>query len=86
MASVTDETANPRWQTLYWGLKALRGSLLLSAVAAGFVLLLVAAVFESGLTITQNDGVLAGMLGVFGLSAIVTGGVGYALVRVLHRR
>lgn len=85
MASVTDENANPRRRLLYRKLKALRGSLLLSAVATGFVLLLVAVVFESGLTLTQNDGVLAGMFGVFGISAILAGGSFYLLLKVLHR-
>lgn len=85
MASTTDENADPRRRFLYRELKALRGSFLLSTVAIGFVLLLVAAVFESGLTITRNDGVLAGMLGVFGISAILVGGTFYLLLKAIHR-
>ncbi|MFC4986458.1 hypothetical protein [Saliphagus infecundisoli] len=85
MASATDEDASPRWRFLYRELKALRGSLLLSTVAIGVVLLGVAVVFESGLTITRNDGVLAGMLGVFGISAILVGGTFYLLLKAIHR-
>ncbi|WP_114576446.1 hypothetical protein [Saliphagus sp. LR7] len=80
-----DENASPRRQFLYRELKVLRGSLLLSTVAIGVVLLGVAAVFESGLTLTRNDGVLAGMLGVFGISAIVVGGTFYLLLKAVHR-
>lgn len=85
MASAPDEDVNPTRRFLYRELKALRGSLLLSTVAIGVVLLGVAVVFESGLTITRNDGVLAGMLGVFGISAILVGGTFYLFLKAIHR-
>ncbi|MFC4986733.1 hypothetical protein [Saliphagus infecundisoli] len=85
MASATDENVSPQRRFLYRKLKVLRGSLLLSTVAIGVVLLLVAAIFESGLTITRNDGVLAGMFGVFGISTILAGGTFYLLLKAIHR-
>lgn len=85
MASVPEPSAGARRDALYRLLTALRGSLLLSSIAAGVALLLVAAVFESPLRLTQSDGVLAGILGVFGVSAVAVGVLGYGIVRVLRR-
>ncbi|MFC4439978.1 MULTISPECIES: hypothetical protein [Natrialbaceae] len=85
METATEKDTDPEEELMYRLLKTLRGSLLLSFVAIGVVLLLVAAVFESGVQITSQDGVIAGMLGVFGISAIVSAGSFYLLLKRLRR-
>lgn len=85
METATEKDTDPEEELMYRLLKTLRGSLLLSFVAIGVVLLLVAAVFESGVQITTQDGVIAGMLGVFGISAIVSAGSFYLLLKRLRR-
>lgn len=85
METATEKDTRPAEELMYRLLKTLRGSLLLSFVAIGVVLLLVAAVFESGVQITTQDGVIAGMLGVFGISAIVSAGSFYLLLKRLRR-
>lgn len=47
-------------------------------------MLLVGAIFDS-ISLTQQDGVIAGMLGVFGLSAIAFGGTFYLLLALISR-
>ncbi|NKE36114.1 hypothetical protein GWG54_09845 [Natronococcus sp. JC468] len=70
-------------EPLYRLLKVLRGSLLLSTIAIGVGLLLIGAVFELPVQFTSQDGVIAGMLGVFGVSSIVSAGSVYlALWRI----
>lgn len=84
--ATADADTSPTDELLYRLLKELRGSLLLSLVAFGVVLLFVAVIFESGLTVTQHDPVLAGMFGVFGISAILGGGTFYVVLKVAKRR
>lgn len=85
MATASKSESRRTEELLYRLLKVLRGSLLLSIVAIGVVLLLVAAVFESGIQLTSQDGIIAGMLGVFGISAIVSAGSFYVLLKRLRR-
>ncbi|WP_306061559.1 hypothetical protein [Natronococcus wangiae] len=85
MATASKSEPRRTEELLYRLLKVLRGSLLLSIVAIGVVLLLVAAVFESGVQLTSQDGIIAGMLGVFGISAIVSAGSFYLLLKRLRR-
>lgn len=85
MASVESESIHPR-EVTYRLLKAIRGSLLLFFVANGVVLLFFAIIFESSIELTQQDGVIAGILGVFGISAIVFAGSSYAILKSAHRR
>lgn len=82
----TDSTASD--ELLYRFVKELRGSLLLSTVAIGVVLILFAVVLDSPLTITsaKDDPVLAGMFAIFGISAILGGGSFYVLLKVVQRR
>lgn len=83
MATVSD--TDRRTGVLYRFIKELRGSLLLSTVAVGVGLIAFAVLLDSPITITQNDGILAGMFGVFGISAILAGGTFYLLLKALHR-
>lgn len=83
MATASD--TDRRTGVLYRFIKELRGSLLLSTVAVGVGLIAFAALLDSPITITQNDGILAGMFGVFGISAILAGGTFYLLLKALHR-
>ena len=85
MATARQNERRSAEELLYRLLKILRGSLLLSIVAIGVVLLLIGAVFESGVQFTSQDGVIAGMLGVFGISAIVSSGSFYLLLRRLRQ-
>lgn len=85
MATAPDTDSSPTNELLYRFFKELRGSLLMSTVAIGFVLFFVGAIFESSITITQQDAVLAGMFGVFGISAIIGGGSFYILLKILRR-
>lgn len=84
-ATQSDTDSNTPNDVLYRALKTLRGSFLLSIVAMGVVLVLGGVVFDS-VAITRQDGVIAGMLGVFGISAIVVGGAFYALLTLVARR
>ncbi|WP_137290786.1 hypothetical protein [Natronorubrum halophilum] len=86
MSTPPTTDSNSASNRLYRFLKELRGSLLLSTVAFGFVLLFIAVVFESSLTITQGDPVLAGMFGVFGISSIVGAGSFYVVLKIIQRR
>ncbi|WP_276256404.1 hypothetical protein [Halomontanus rarus] len=86
MSTAANTDSNSRNELLYRFLKELRGSLLLSMVAIGFVLIFVGVIFESSITVSQQDDVLAGMFGVFGVSAIIGGGVCYIALKILHRR
>ncbi|WP_207592751.1 hypothetical protein [Halomontanus rarus] len=86
MSTAANTDSNSRNELLYRLLKELRGSLLLSMVAIGFVLIFVGVIFESSITVSQQDDVLAGMFGVFGVSAIIGGGVCYIALKILHRR
>lgn len=86
MSTPPTTDSNSATDHLYRFLKELRGSLLLSTVAFGFVLLFVAVIFESSLTITQADPVLAGMFGVFGISAILGAGSFYGVLKIIQRR
>lgn len=86
MSTAANTDSNSRNELLYRFLKELRGSLLLSMVAIGFVLIFVGVIFESSITVSQQDDVLAGMFGVFGISAIIGGGVCYVALKILHRR
>lgn len=81
----TNVASSPREEMLFRFFKTLRGSLLLSTVAFGFVLLFIAAIFNSSILITQEDGVLAGMIGVFGLSAIIAGSSFYVGLKIVQR-
>ncbi|WP_255171450.1 hypothetical protein [Natrononativus amylolyticus] len=71
-------------------LKLLRGSFLLSLVAVGILLLAVGMVFEianvTTFEITSQDGVIAGMLGVFGISSIIAGGLFYVVIQLIQRK
>ncbi|XVH33144.1 hypothetical protein ACNS7O_16335 (plasmid) [Haloferacaceae archaeon DSL9] len=58
----------------------------MSTVAIGVLLLVVAVIFESNLPITGHDPVFAGMFGVFGLSAILGGGLFYVSIKIAQRR
>lgn len=86
MSTAANTDSNSRNELLYRFLKELRGSLLLSMVAIGFVLIFVGVIFESSITVSQQDDVLAGMFGVFGISAIIGGGACYIALKILHRR
>lgn len=57
-------------------LKALRGSFFLSLTVFGAVLII--------LGMTVFDGVLAGMFGIWGLTALLIGGVTYAITWFLR--
>lgn len=85
MSTASESEPSRTEEPLYRLLKTLRGSLLLSVVAIGILLLLVGAVFELPIQFTDQDGVLAGMFGVFGISAIVSAGSFYALLKWLRR-
>lgn len=85
MATVADGERRSAEDLIYRFLKTLRGSLLLSIVATGGLLVLIATVFDSSVTITSQDGVIAGMLGVFGVSAIIVAGSFYAGIKLLKR-
>lgn len=85
MATVADGERRSTEDLIYRFLKTLRGSLLLSIVATGGLLVLIATVFDSSVTITSQDGVIAGMLGVFGVSAIIVAGSFYAGIKLLKR-
>lgn len=82
----TDSTATN--DLLYRFVKELRGSLLLSTVAIGVVLILFAVILDSPLTVTSpyDDAVLAGMFAIFGVSAILGGGSFYLLLKLVQRR
>lgn len=82
----TSSVSSPSEEKLFRLLKTLRGSLLLSTVAVGFVLVGIAAIFDSPISITQEDAVLAGMLGVFGFSAIIAGSLFYVGLKIVQRR
>lgn len=86
MAIQTDADSNRTNEFIYRFLKTLRGSFLLSTVAVGVALFFIGIIFESSITITQQDRVLAGMFGVFGISAVTAGGSLYILLRIIHRR
>ncbi|UHQ98540.1 hypothetical protein HYG81_23520 (plasmid) [Natrinema zhouii] len=84
LSTQTDSDPNTSNERLYRALTILRGSFLLSIVAIGVVMLLLGAIFDS-ISLTQQDGVIAGMLGVFGLSAIAFGGTFYVLLALISR-
>lgn len=86
MATASESDPRRANELLYRLLKLLRGSLLLSIVAIGVLLLLLAAVFEAPVELTSQDGVIAGMLGVFGISAIVSAGSFYVLLKRFRSR
>ena len=90
MATTTEDQPQQDSDLIYRTLKTLRGSFLLSTAAAGVVLLTGAALFEFSamlaFSITSQDGIIAGMLGVFGVSAIVAGGSFYGLLKLIRRR
>ena len=90
-SSESGDTEPAETQSLtYRTLKLLRGSLLLSFVAVGVLLFAVGMVFEianvTSFEITNQDGIIAGMLGVFGVSSIIAAGTGYVLLQIIQRR
>lgn len=91
MATASDVPGESENEFAYRLLKTLRGSLLLSFIAIGIGLVLLAAVFDHfetvttllgyPMTITSQDGIIAGMFGVFGISSIAAAGGFYLLLR-----
>lgn len=90
MSTQSTNDSAPATKHLYRGLKLLRSSLLLSTVVVGVILCLVAVFFEvtnqSSLMLTEHDAVFAAMFGVFGISAILGGGLFYLTLKILQRR
>lgn len=70
---------------IYRVLKTLRGSFLLSLVAFGIVLFAFAVLINTSISFTGQDGVIAAILGIFGISAVLFGIVGYLAFKVAHR-
>ncbi|WP_323173434.1 hypothetical protein [Natrialba sp. PRR66] len=85
MATASESDPSQTDEPLYRILKILRGSLLLSAVAIGVLLLVIGVVFELPFQFTSQDGVIAGILGVFGITAIVSAGSFYVLLTWFRR-
>lgn len=84
--SVADNTSKKDLRDgVYRVLKTLRGSFLLSLIAVGVVLFATAILVDSGIRFTGQDGVIAAMLGIFGISAAIFGVVGYLALMALHR-
>lgn len=90
MSTVTKSDSDQSQSGVYRVLKAIRGSILLSFVTVGLFLLGVGMIFEianvTSLEITQQDGIIAGILGVFGISSVVAAGIGYSILRIMHRK
>jgi hypothetical protein len=90
MSTATESDSNPLQSGIYRVLKAIRGSILLSFVSVGLFLLGVGMIFEianvTAVEITQQDGIIAGMLGVFGISAVAAAGIGYGILQIMHRK
>lgn len=89
MSTIAETDSDQSKSAVYRVLKSVRGSLLLSFVAVGLILLLIGMGFEianvTSLEITQQDGIIAGMIGVFGVSSIVAAGLFYLVLQVMHR-
>ncbi|MFC7230661.1 hypothetical protein ACFQMM_03305 [Saliphagus sp. GCM10025308] len=90
MSTKTTTDSAQATEHLYRGLKVLRGSLLLSTVLIGIILFLVAVFLEvvnqSSVMLTEHDGVFAAMFGVFGISAVLAGGLSYLVIKLLQRQ
>lgn len=83
---VSDNTSgNDLRGVTYRVLKTLRGSFLLSLVTIGVVLFAIAVIVDTGIRFTGQDGVIAAILGIFGISAVLFGAVGYLALSVLQR-
>lgn len=85
MGVADDTSMNDLRGVVYSVFKALRGSFLLSLTVFGIVLWTLAALVSTSIRFTGQDGVIAAMLGIFGISAILFGAVGYLVLTVIRR-
>lgn len=85
MGVVNDRSEWDLREALYRVFKLLRGSFLFSLIVVGVVLFALAVLINSGIRFTGQDGVIAAILGIFGISAVLFGAVGYFAFKAFQR-